>query len=366
VARSDLTLDGGLSMLKGLNVSDDALATNANAGKQQLAVNLTTATATAAGTLSFSYTDASGTAKSVSLNYANGATMESVGDNFVSTFGDKLKADGIEVTTANDGKLTFTAAGAGVKLGQVSGVGTGLGFVATQASQAVLEFADTVDVAVGKEFSVNLSTSGKDYGIKLRVVENGGATGTKLGVDDKGNQIIAIDKASLTLGTGAELAGQINTALTYGAGPPVVGATNAAGTALFGVAAAGVFSKTVTGNSLTISSLATAGGAVPDVVNSFEQPTADFGKLQATVDAAQKVATSAAQAFGTAQSQAESQKEFLSTLVDSLEAGVGALIDADITAESARLNALQTQQQLATQSLSIANQSTQLVMSLFR
>jgi flagellin len=138
VARSDLTLDGGLSMLKGLNVSDDALATNANAGKQQLAVNLTTATATAAGTLSFSYTDASGTAKSVSLNYANGATMESVGDNFVSTFGDKLKADGIEVTTANDGKLTFTAAGAGVKLGQVSGVGTGLGFVATQASQAVL------------------------------------------------------------------------------------------------------------------------------------------------------------------------------------------------------------------------------------
>jgi flagellin len=53
-------------------------------------------------------------------------------------------------------------------------------------------------------------------------------------------------------------------------------------------------------------------------------------------------------------------------MIDSLDAGVGALIDADITAESARLSALQTQQQLATQSLSIANQSNQLVMSLFR
>src|SRR5690606_14556101 len=107
----------------------------------------------------------------------------------------------------------------------------------------------------------------------------------------------------------------------------------------------------------TLSSLATAGGSVPDVIKSFDQPTADFGKLQATVDAARKTAIGAAQAFGSGQSQAESQKEFLSTLVDSLESGVGALIDADITAESARLNALQTQQQLATQSLSIANQS---------
>ena len=78
------------------------------------------------------------------------------------------------------------------------------------------------------------------------------------------------------------------------------------------------------------------------------------------------MATSAAQAFGTAQSQTESQQSFLNNLIDSLETGVGALVDADITAESARLNALQTQQQLATQSLSIANQSTQSILSLFK
>jgi flagellin len=126
------------------------------------------------------------------------------------------------------------------------------------------------------------------------------------------------------------------------------------------------FSVASVDGKLVVSSAATEDGTVPAKVNFFQQPTADFSKLQATIDAAAKVATSAAQAFGTAQSQAASQKEFLSAMIDSLDAGVGALIDADITAESARLSALQTQQQLATQSLSIANQSNQLVMSLFR
>lgn len=373
VARRDLTLEDGLSMLKGLNVSDDALATNENAGKQQLHVDLVGTlagglqTADNAGQLAFSYTSSNGEAKTVTLDYASGATIESVANNFVDTFGDKLKADGIEVATANDGTLTFTAAGQGSKVGQAS-VGAGFDGEATQASQAVLTFADQVDVEVGKEFSISLSSGGKDYGIKVRVVDatTGGATASKLGVDDKGNQIIALNAGDLAAGTGAALAAALSNALTYAAGPPPSGATNDAGTGLFGAAATGVFGKTVSGASLTLSSATTTDGTVPDVVNSFEQPTADFAKLQATVDAAAGVATSAAQGFGTAQSQAASQKEFLSTLVDSLESGVGALIDADITAESSRLNALQTQQQLATQSLSIANQSGQLVLSLFR
>jgi flagellin len=54
------------------------------------------------------------------------------------------------------------------------------------------------------------------------------------------------------------------------------------------------------------------------------------------------------------------------TLVDSITAGVGALTDADMEAASARLQALQVQQQLGTQALSIANQSAQSLLSLFR
>ena len=51
--------------------------------------------------------------------------------------------------------------------------------------------------------------------------------------------------------------------------------------------------------------------------------------------------------------------------LDALESGLGALIDADLAKESARLQALQIRQQLGTQSLSIANQAPQALVSLF-
>ena len=56
----------------------------------------------------------------------------------------------------------------------------------------------------------------------------------------------------------------------------------------------------------------------------------------------------------------------LDSLIDTLDAGVGAMVDADMEEEAARLQAFQVQQQLAIQSLSIANQSPQNVLSLFR
>ncbi len=60
------------------------------------------------------------------------------------------------------------------------------------------------------------------------------------------------------------------------------------------------------------------------------------------------------------------QKEFLNALTDRIDTGVGSMIDADMESEAARLQALQVQQQLATQSLSIANQAPQNILSLFR
>ena len=359
VDRHDLTMaaGGGLSMLKGLNVSDDALATNANAGKQQLSVDLNTAAATAGGKLSFSYTSSSGQTKAVTLDYANAATKADVGNNFVSTFADALKADGISVETAGDGTLTFTSTATNSKVGQIdAGTGfTAAGTGAKQKSQTTLEFAAGANPDAGKEFSLSVSVAGKDYGYKLRVVEGGAATsGAVLGVDADGNKIISVNKDLITAAN--PLGDELAKALIAGAATEFAAAATA--TIPFGVTSAN--------GKLVVESLATDDGTVPAKINSFQQPTADFSKLQATIDAAAKVATSAAQAFGTAQSQAASQKEFLNAMVDSLDQGVGALIDADITAESARLSALQTQQQLATQSLSIANQSNQLVMSLFR
>ena len=64
--------------------------------------------------------------------------------------------------------------------------------------------------------------------------------------------------------------------------------------------------------------------------------------------------------------QLENHNTFVGKLSDSVEAGVGNLVDADLARESARLQALNVQQQLGAQALSIANQSPQIILSLFR
>ena len=70
--------------------------------------------------------------------------------------------------------------------------------------------------------------------------------------------------------------------------------------------------------------------------------------------------------LGSAGKRIDLQKDFLSKLTDSFTSGIGALVDADMEAASARLQALQTQQQLGIQALSIANQAPQTILSLFR
>ena len=57
---------------------------------------------------------------------------------------------------------------------------------------------------------------------------------------------------------------------------------------------------------------------------------------------------------------------FVTKLQDTLETGIGNLVDADIAKESAKLQALQVQQQLGAQALSIANSQPQVILQLFR
>jgi len=85
-----------------------------------------------------------------------------------------------------------------------------------------------------------------------------------------------------------------------------------------------------------------------------------------TVETLINTAIDASAAFGSAQKRVDTQAEFVSNLTDSLKTGIGSLVDADMEEASARLQALQVQQQLATQSLSIANQGPQNILSLFR
>lgn len=97
-------------------------------------------------------------------------------------------------------------------------------------------------------------------------------------------------------------------------------------------------------------------------VGSATGATAALGQIDTLI----KTAIDAAAAFGTVQNRLEIQNEFVGKLTDNLKAGIGSMVDADMEEASARLQALQTQQQLGVQSLSIANQAPQSVLSLFR
>ena len=70
--------------------------------------------------------------------------------------------------------------------------------------------------------------------------------------------------------------------------------------------------------------------------------------------------------LGAASRKIDAQSTFTSKLSDTIEAGIGNLVDADLAKESARLQALQVKQQLGVQALSIANQAPQSITSLFR
>lgn len=73
-----------------------------------------------------------------------------------------------------------------------------------------------------------------------------------------------------------------------------------------------------------------------------------------------------AASFGSVEKRIEIQNDFVGKLMDSMKSGIGTLVDADMEETSARLQALQVQQQLGIQSLSMANQAPQSVLSLFR
>ncbi|MDO5605404.1 MAG: flagellin [Paracoccus sp. (in: a-proteobacteria)] len=94
--------------------------------------------------------------------------------------------------------------------------------------------------------------------------------------------------------------------------------------------------------------------------------SADFDEALTMIEAAISATVGAASAFGSAGKRIEIQSNFVSKLGDSMKSAIGALVDADMEEASARLQALQTQQQLGIQSLSIANQAPKSLLSLFR
>ncbi len=104
-------------------------------------------------------------------------------------------------------------------------------------------------------------------------------------------------------------------------------------------------------------------------ISALTDSSADLTTLEGLISGADaaiaEMATSAA-TLGASKQRISMQKDFVSALSDAIGRGISTLVDADMTEESTKLQALQVQQQLGTQALSIANQSSQSILSLFR
>lgn len=110
-----------------------------------------------------------------------------------------------------------------------------------------------------------------------------------------------------------------------------------------------------------------AGGSVVTVAATATFTTATQASTQlAAVNTSITQVNAAIAKMGTNSKALEMHSTFIQKLQDTMNAGIGNLVDADVAKESATLQALQTKQQLGVQALSIANQSPQILLSLFQ
>lgn len=114
---------------------------------------------------------------------------------------------------------------------------------------------------------------------------------------------------------------------------------------------------------------AASGVSIYDIdLTEFIDGTATYtiDELLTDVETAFQELNSAAAELGSIAMRIEMQENFVSKLTDSIDSGIGRLVDADMSEESTRLKALQTQQQLGIQALSIANTNSENILTLFR
>jgi flagellin len=148
---------------------------------------------------------------------------------------------------------------------------------------------------------------------------------------------------------------------------------NATGVSAITVTTSGttlIDSNTTTASATNKGILSADGAASGKSVLTMDVTSVPTGKTIADflkdVDAAIKSLTTVSATLGGAKAAVTTQQSFIDKLQDSLTSGVSSLVDADMNEASTRLQALQTQQQLGVQALSIANQNSQMILQLFR
>jgi flagellin len=127
-----------------------------------------------------------------------------------------------------------------------------------------------------------------------------------------------------------------------------------------------LFTDATAGTGGILGTAGAGGNAVVDLTLTDATTKGDIDGMLSDVETALTSLTSLGSRLGSISTRIDMQTDFVSSLSDAIESGVGRLVDADMEEESSKLSALQTQQQLAVQSLSIANSSSQNILTLFR
>lgn len=280
---------------------------------------------------------------------------------------EKFIAVGRQNLSVNE-PVNAQAFGAGDLAGAEEDFIGGAGITVVTGAQTMADVLDdgaTLAAAGTQSITIGQVTAGIGYEIVLGDIEiNTPDGGTAIG--DRAFQYVASDSDG-TADVARNLTNQIN--------------------AFFGAATGGQYSVSInqttgaiditngSGEEIVIGLRATDGGTAGSSAASgglgalatFDVNTATgASQALAGIDALINRAIDSAATFGSAQARIDTQSEFVKNLTDSLTTGIGSLVDADLEATSARLQALQVQQQLATQSLSIANQQPQNILALFR
>ena len=120
----------------------------------------------------------------------------------------------------------------------------------------------------------------------------------------------------------------------------------------------------VTASNITVSSVDFTSNLDLSDIDVSDSTTAEASI--AAIEAHIQTAVDGAAALGASSKRISDQSEFVGKVMDAMTSGIGSLVDADMEATSAKLQALQTQQQLGVQALSIANQAPQTILQLFR
>jgi flagellin len=276
-----------------------------------------------------------------------GAGAGILGSGSVSILSSLDRASNGAVTSANisvaKGDLGTQARAAGAGTDIAAGAFTGAGAIAAGASATLTVVGDIATAARGG----NRVIAGDTYTV-------GGLTGITAAMNyvaRDGDTVGDIAKALVErINFEAKAAGQNYVA------------------SLSGTAGVQVTNNTAAGITTTaaVTTGGTAGGGL-ELLGSIDVSTeAGSNAALSAVEGLIQTAIKAASTFGTGQKRIDIQADFVSKLMDSLTAGIGSLVDADMEEASAKLQALQVQQQLGIQALSIANQQPQNILALFR